>query len=106
MSTTLTIARHQPATLTRTTVHYPLPLRTRRPAFDRIVSHDRPLANLPDRVLIAEARKIITRFEELAITDPFGWDWPTMGVLEPLEVECFFDIRRELKNRYPSLYPV
>lgn len=46
--------------------------------------------------------RIIDFFYERSVSDPFGWDWPTMWVLYPRKVRVF----RRLKARYRELVPI
>ena len=43
----------------------------------------KPPAEMTDKQILARMNKLIDWFYDLAKGDPFGWDWPTMNVLEP-----------------------
>ncbi len=52
-----------------------------------------------DQELIDRYCEIIDWFYEYSKSDPFGWDWPTMGLLFPELVEEAREIRTEARER-------
>lgn len=59
----------------------------------------KPPGELTDKQILARMNKLIDWFYDLAKGDPFGWDWPTMNVLEPELCGEYRALRAEAVSR-------